>query len=660
MFKRSGLISLVIVLFFTVIIAVSCSPGDTGGDLSREEGWRSDLARLSSTILSRHPSPFDYISRGEFDRLAGSLHDSIPAWDDARIICELARIAALAGDRCTALDLTQEAAGLTPLPIEMGYYGNSLIVTSAGPPFEEALGATVVSIGDRPERSARYVIQGLISSDNDVEFLVKVPVYMRYPKLLHSLGIVSDPDSVILGIEKPDGVRSELSFCQGHGAGADKGSRDAEAMKSVLPGGQAPGSPPERIIPAAGGILHVRMDRLGDGPGEPGRIAAMIDEADPGPFRHIVIDLRGSTDEALRRCAPVVEAVTSNGHRRGGRHVYVITGRSTSAAGTVLASRLRDEAGATIVGENTPFSLSSDYSAELHTLPWSGIVFSCARRTLMQPPSSILRPLLAPDIFISDSPADLAARRDSAIDTIGIVATDQDANAGEGEVPEGMVLIPAGSFIMGRNDSWDRHPAHEVRIDSFYMDEREVTNSQYYRFCVETGRPLPELWGSDRYHCGADYPDHPVVGVTYADANAYAGWSGKRLPTEAEWEFAARGGLAGADFPNGGPPAPASANFRAGNPLRGTMPAGSYPPNGYGLFDMCGNVSEWVRDFYYIDYYGRSPSRNPVCTEEGNLRCIRGGGWHSGMMCASVTSRNGLRSYWVDFCLGFRCARDAI
>ena len=86
---------------------------------------------------------------------------------------------------------------------------------------------------------------------------------------------------------------------------------------------------------------------------------------------------------------------------------------------------------------------------------------------------------------------------------------------------------------------------------------------------------------------------------------------------------------------------------------------GGPDPNGYGLFDMCGNVSEWVSDYYYIDYYKRSPYLNPHCTEQGNLKVIRGGGWHSGRMCSSVTARNGLREYWVDFCVGFRCVKPS-
>lgn len=218
-----------------------------------------------------------------------------------------------------------------------------------------------------------------------------------------------------------------------------------------------------------------------------------------------------------------------------------------------------------------------------------------------------------------------------------------------------LALIPGGEFSMGREGEGDNSPAHEVHIDSFYIDTHEVTNAQYYVFCRETGHTLPEFWGMEEFHCGPDFPDYPVVGVSWYDAQAYAQWIGKRLPTEAEWEYAARGGLEGKRFPHGDDLDSTLANFAS----KGTVPVGSYPPNGYGLYDMSGNVVEWVLDYYDKDYYKTSPSHNPSGPQDGKFCVIRGGGWHSGRSCNAVYHRNCLIPSWVDFNVGFRCARDA-
>jgi len=220
------------------------------------------------------------------------------------------------------------------------------------------------------------------------------------------------------------------------------------------------------------------------------------------------------------------------------------------------------------------------------------------------------------------------------------------------------VLIPGGEYLMGSGDLTGDNPAHIVYVKSFYMDKYEVTNAQYFRFCQETGRSLPEFWGQVQYHCFEKFPNHPVVGVSWDDAAAYAEWEGKRLPTEAEWEYAARGGLKNMDYPWGNSLTPSHANYhRPGT--EGTRPVGSYPPNGYGLHDMVGNVVEWVHDIYDQDYYRKSYNKNPQGPEKGRFRVIRGGGWHSGPSCNTVFYRNALPSNWVDFNVGFRCVKDA-
>ena len=154
-----------------------------------------------------------------------------------------------------------------------------------------------------------------------------------------------------------------------------------------------------------------------------------------------------------------------------------------------------------------------------------------------------------------------------------------------------MVLIPAGSFEMGdhfnEDSKWstNERPVHRVALDEFYMDSREVTNGQYGVFMEQTGHRKPSYWTNSSYN----QANQPVVGVSWDDAVAYAKWAGKRRPTEGEWEYAARGGLAGKRYPWGDEGATAErANYdwKVGKPTV----VGSYPANGYGLYDMAGNV----------------------------------------------------------------------
>jgi iron(II)-dependent oxidoreductase len=217
-----------------------------------------------------------------------------------------------------------------------------------------------------------------------------------------------------------------------------------------------------------------------------------------------------------------------------------------------------------------------------------------------------------------------------------------------------MVLIPAGEYLMGKDGDANNSPSHTVRLDSFYIDKHEVTNAQYHAFCKETERQLPIFWEMEKFHCGLDFANHPAVGVSWADAKAYAEWAGKRLPTEAEWEIAARGGLVGKKFPNGDEMDSSEANFKSD----GTVPVASYPPNGYGLYDMAGNVREWVSDYYSESYYSLSPTDNPKGPEKGTFRVVRDAGWFSGKGCTSVSARICLPQYWTDFAVGFRCAKD--
>lgn len=220
-----------------------------------------------------------------------------------------------------------------------------------------------------------------------------------------------------------------------------------------------------------------------------------------------------------------------------------------------------------------------------------------------------------------------------------------------------LVLIQGGTFLMGGDSPGDHSPVHKVTMAAFYMDCYEVTNTRYARFCRETGHRWPFFWEMAGFRCGPDYPHHPVVGVSWRDAVAYADWCGKRLPTEAEWEYAARGGLVGKLFPCGDTLEPHQGNFSKSN-QRGPVEVGCYPPNGFGLYDMQGNVVEWVADWYAPDYYSHSPAVNPQGPAAGRFRVIRGGGWHSGASCNQVYFRNALPPNWLDFNLGFRCVKQ--
>jgi len=223
-----------------------------------------------------------------------------------------------------------------------------------------------------------------------------------------------------------------------------------------------------------------------------------------------------------------------------------------------------------------------------------------------------------------------------------------------------LVLIPGGEFIMGKTPSdgqkyVDNH-SHSVKVDSFYIDKYEVTNDQYLSFCKATNHPLPEFWEMGVFNSGPDYPNHPVTGITWASAKAYAEWKEMRLPNEAEWEYAARGGLVQKQYPTGDLMDSSMANY---NGTQGqTLEVGSFSPNGYGLYDMAGNVAEWVYDFYSKDFYLEGNPENPTGPLYGKRRMIRGGGWRSGIGCNSVWFRQSLRPYWVDFGVGFRCAKD--
>lgn len=312
------------------------------------------------------------------------------------------------------------------------------------------------------------------------------------------------------------------------------------------------------------------------------------------------------------------------------------------------------------------------------------------------------------------------------------------------EIPTGMVLIPGGTYSMGAPNSVgmtdggndpmpDSRPVHRVYVDGFLMDEHEVTNAEFERFVNATGyittaekKPSAEdLPGVDpslltagsvvfkapenpvpldnelrwwTYEKGADWKhpegpssnikgkeNHPVVHITWEDANAYAKWAGKRLPTEAEWEFASRGGLSGNMFAWGN-------NFRPegkwmGNSFQGsfpdknsgedgftgTAPVKQFPANGYGLYDMSGNVWEWCSDYYHVNYYnglkeqgtaknpsGPSESYDPY--EPGTIKKVQRGGSFlcTDQYCTRYMMGTRGKGDWKTSTnhVGFRCVKD--
>lgn len=233
-----------------------------------------------------------------------------------------------------------------------------------------------------------------------------------------------------------------------------------------------------------------------------------------------------------------------------------------------------------------------------------------------------------------------------------------------------MVYIPAGDFSMGSADAEalpDEQPVHRVFLQAYYIDQYEITNAQYQRFVLATGRPAPFVdrpWAAPYNWKGTAYPEGkgtcPVVLVSWDDAQAYAGWIGKRLPTEAEWEKAARGGLERKQYPNGNNLDMNHANYEKGFlRARELKPVGSFEPNSFGLYDMSGNVWEWCQDWYADDYYKKSPGQNPRGPSEGMYRVSRGGSWVNDKNFLRCSQRGKSAPDSRSHIVGFRCALSA-
>lgn len=238
-------------------------------------------------------------------------------------------------------------------------------------------------------------------------------------------------------------------------------------------------------------------------------------------------------------------------------------------------------------------------------------------------------------------------------------------------VPGGMVQIPSGWFLMGSDPAADEdagpqeQPQRWVYLDAFEIDRYEVSNAHYLRFVLATDRVGPPYWRVD------PFPDkmaaHPVIGVSWSDADAFCRWAGKRLPTEAEWEKAARG-TDGRKFPWGNEPAGwKKSNIAHPGSKRGVK----YPPlanvdrydrgvSPYGAYQMAGNVAEWVADWFDPEYYRYGTSFNPSGPEWGEDRVYRGGSWNEDPEVARSAGRGAGAPDHRSYLIGFRCARAAM
>ena len=224
--------------------------------------------------------------------------------------------------------------------------------------------------------------------------------------------------------------------------------------------------------------------------------------------------------------------------------------------------------------------------------------------------------------------------------------------------PEGMVLIPGGEFMMGAADGLpDMRPMHRVYVSTYWLDMHEVTNRQY-RQCLESGGCAPPKDHSAYQDPGR--ADHPVTNVTWSQARSYCGWHGKRLPTEAEWEKAARG-TDGRLYPWGNSDEPVKARSHPSDPTKnGTVAVGSieFARSPYGVADLVMNVSEWVNDWYAEDFYRSSPSRDPQGPPRGAFKVLRGGEPTDRPLELRASYRGwDDMSYWGPS-VGFRCAQD--
>jgi iron(II)-dependent oxidoreductase len=223
-----------------------------------------------------------------------------------------------------------------------------------------------------------------------------------------------------------------------------------------------------------------------------------------------------------------------------------------------------------------------------------------------------------------------------------------------------LILIPSGWFLMGCETGQDNEkPVHRVWVGDFLLAITQVTNAQYASFLRDTRSAAPPFWSDPNF----DPPQQPVVGVSWFEAMRYCEWlsagTGKhfRLPTEAEWERAARGRREGELYPWGNLP-PQSLPGYAARWQNGPEPAGQGEPNGYGLYNMCDNVHEWCSDWFSPDFYAISPDHNPSGPETGERRASRGGSWRHHIKMSRCAARSSIPPEFQYADYGFRVVCD--
>jgi formylglycine-generating enzyme len=221
-----------------------------------------------------------------------------------------------------------------------------------------------------------------------------------------------------------------------------------------------------------------------------------------------------------------------------------------------------------------------------------------------------------------------------------------------------LVTIPEGWFLMGSDSGRDdEQPAHRVWVDGFGLAAYQVRNCVYAEFLRATQHALPPLWNEP----GFSDPEQPVVSVSWFDAVAYCEWltreTGRkyRLPSEAEWERAARGTIEGTAFPWGDEPPDTRPDY-ASRWKTGPEPVGRHEPNSFGLYDICENVHEWCSDRYAADYYRNSPDCNPHGPSQGTRRSSRGGSWRHHIKIARCSARSSIPPEFKYADYGFRVA----
>jgi formylglycine-generating enzyme required for sulfatase activity/serine/threonine protein kinase len=315
----------------------------------------------------------------------------------------------------------------------------------------------------------------------------------------------------------------------------------------------------------------------------------------------------------------------------------VPTATPTATDTATATATARATATATPTAAATPTALPTATQTASPTATATTVPTATPTATRAPTATSTVRPTAAPVLQATASPPPPAAvlpvpTQAEVAATAGMTRV----NAIDGAT---YVFVPAGAFSMGStNGNVDEQPVHPVKLDGFWIMQTEVTNDEYRR-CVEAGPCAAPR--SDRWQDPA-LATYPVVGVTWDDANRYATWAGGRLPTEAEWEKAARGTNGGA-YPWGDAiPDGSLLNFIESS-KGAPQPVGSYPAGAspYGVLDMAGNVEEWVADWYQPDYYSQSPADNPLGPENGVLRGLRGGSFKVDRNAVRATYRSG-------------------